>query len=563
MRPVAVALAAVVVLVLLLPIASASSPVAPSASLGGSTISPYNPGGGSASGCPSSGLLPGLLGADGALVAFWQPNLLEGGDCALEPGGTVIGDQVIIGLYTPVTPTDANVPITVVEYQLQTVTVLGPDNTTMSQEVPYDMSWSNTSVGATAGEIQLFELTVPSAQTGTWLQLSLAGVNQAWSISTPPLLEPIPLTLAGLLAYTVAVSAAIVIAFAASVPVAMAIVYRVSYPKGLRKWGIIALLAAAGFAEWAYSSYPSSLYVLGSVNPYVVPSVLAFLGGLYLWIAALPRLWPLSHRVGIRSPIARLVDGRKAGRELIYRIRTDANGRTSTGLEWVSERPWASAWRLLGVRDTFNPNVISDVPTFVANADYESSLHDVRGWYYTWADRPGAPPVVEDVRPHVWWLPWRKSAREQREKWLRELGRDPASVRYGLLWSVDGGEVRIRAVTESARELVEGWVIGTVKSSEVGEELVKTQRLNLRLRSSGRQRAWHLARQIIAQRTGDDFASGRGEDLDALEAKLDAELEASFRPSDRAERETVTEEGPTRARARAGTKRGARDVPPV
>ena len=161
-----------------------------------------------ASGCTTgSGFFGSVSPVGNALVGFEYQDAQTGNDCILQPGDLVPGDTLIVYLYTPTTPGNGKVPIGVEEFTWgsERVVLPGPNNTTIVTSVPIQINvqWSNTSITASAGRDQVFDLNVPpvfvSPSDPENLSVSMLGLNLSFRIATPGTALPIPETVGGLI----------------------------------------------------------------------------------------------------------------------------------------------------------------------------------------------------------------------------------------------------------------------------------------------------------------------------------------------------------------------------
>jgi hypothetical protein len=406
----------------------------------------------------------------------------------------VVGDQLVVGLVLTSEPTGGVVPISIEEYSLrdQAYTVPGPNNTTLTlhRQVQTNVDWSNTTVGAAGPRTILqFILTVPPAfvPLGSPLNLSVAllGVTFQLGIATPTTQLQVPQTYGQFLSFSAAFAVAAAVVFAAAASVAYMILIRVRYvPSLLKPAGLLGGIAF-GFIAWVWADTRQAIFLLGDVSVFAVYAPL-FLFSVLFWMALLP---PRAYRYGVFGPVPELTQGMPGLDAPEYRIY-----RGDDGLEWVSERPWTALLRFLGVGCEFNPYVLSKTPAEFRVPSFKSIRRDLYAYFVVWDCRKGKGSIRE-FRPRIWWLPWRKSVREERAVWLREMKRDPAAVHVGVLVSADRGKLELEAGgNRTAAEAVR-WPLSTGKEGRMSKLYEKSLNTIMDLHLNTQVKADELARK--------------------------------------------------------------------
>jgi hypothetical protein len=499
---------------MLLPVAAASS------------ISPEPPPTNGTGACPGPSLFPGSAGENGSLVAFFQPNALAGAGatCALLPGGTLVGDVVIFGVYTPnqVSPTNS-VQITVEEFQLHSVTVTspGPNGTTLSRSVtePYNVDWSNASFSAAPGQVQEDQLTVPAVGGPENLTISLLHVTLAVTIITPGAGIAIPANYPDLLLHDFYLDVALVLFFILGVGLATAIRLRARHVERMWPYGIAGVLAVVGFASWFQANYPLSLIPIGSAPEFVVAVPTVFVG-LYVWLS----FWPTDAKeYTIRYPVADTDGGEGKVGQKFFRLYPGPEGA-----EYIGPGTGGAWGRLLGVRTIFDDRALNQSPVKRRREGFKSVRRDIYAEYYAWAELPGGPKILDVVRPRLFLLPWRAKTRQKIEEYHRVAlrGKVEAPSHVGLFVYVTPGRAFAAVVGEQGAVLVNAWIDGTLHASKIGVALERVLRAYLELKVMVRTKAidygqkWALALRTSELYPGSPVALQMLEQL-AIEMEAD------------------------------------------
>lgn len=423
---------------------------------------PTSPGTGA---CPAEPLIPGEAGDYGALVVLLQPGPTQGSTCGLPDGSTLVGDVVIVGLYTPNPVPNATAPIVVEEYVPGTETIVapGPNGTNVTRQVPTqtDVVWSNTSISATPEQIQEFDLNVPSVPNQEQLYLDVLGAAETVTIVVPGAGIPIPANYPQLLEHDFAFDVWVAIFFAVGVGVATAIRFRVRHIERVWPFGLAGLLASLGFASWAYGDYPASAIVLGSF-PEALVATPVLLAGVYLWLALFPTEAYL-HRIRWRT--AELKEGAATYDTKGFRLYRGPDGE-----EYIGPSGAGFLARLLGVRTLLDDKVLNPVPWKILNLGFRSKRSDVYAEYRAFAEVDGAPKILDVVPPHVFLFPWRARTRER----IAELhagalrGRVPAPDHVGVFLYVSPSRAFAAVCGRQSGQLAEGMLTDTIHASKVG-----------------------------------------------------------------------------------------------
>ena len=451
---------AVLVLAILAIVGNAALPVAAA-----SSVSPEPPPQTGTGPCPSNPLFPGQEGAEGSLVAFFQPGQSAGSTCGLANGGTLVGDVIIFGLYTPNTVPNDTVPIMVEEFKLHTVTVYspGPNNTTVSRSVTeaYNQVWSNASVAAVAGQIQEDQLTVPAVQGPQNLTISILGATIGVTIVTPGAGIPIPQNYPQLLLHDFGFEFYAALFLIVGIGFAVAIRWRTRHVERVWPFGVVGMIGVIGFAGWFEAQYPLSLIPVATVPEAAVAAPLFFVGA-YAWLALFPTE---AREYKIRYPVAE-VDGQDGmvGQKF-FRIYPGPEGD-----EYIGPGGAGAFWRLLGVRTYFDDRVLTQAPHKRRLKGFRSARRDVYAEYYAYAEFPGGPKILDVRKPRVYVLPWRKRSREAiaeyHRKALRGKVEEPDHV--GMFLYVTPSRAFAAVTSRQGAVLVEGWISGTLHVSRIG-----------------------------------------------------------------------------------------------
>lgn len=477
-----VATAALVVLALVLVPALAA----------GSSTSPVAPPSGSGS-CPPSPIVPGRAADDGALVVLLQPGPSSGSTCGLSGGGTLVGDQVIVGLYTPnPVPGDA-VQISVEEWVPATETVYepGPNGTNFSRQIPIenDVDWSNATVPAGPGQVQEFYLNVPSVVSREELTIGILGANLTVWIQVPGAGIAIPVDYPQLLVHDFEFQVWVVIFFVVGVGIATGIRLRARHVERIWPIGAFGIVASVGFGLWALSDYPSSLLVLGSF-PEAVVATPVVLAGMYLWLALFPSEARL-HK--IEYPVADVRDGERLYNEKRFRLYNGPDGP-----EYIGKGGAGALLRILGIRTLFDDRALNLAPYRLRFEGFRRIRSDVYAKYYAWAEFDATAPVLTVVPPRIFWLPWRKRTREAISEYHRKAlrGRVPEPAKVGALLYVTPSRAFAAVVGRQGAILVQGWIAGTLQASRTGYALEKVLVAYTHLKVSLRAEAVDLGHKI-------------------------------------------------------------------
>ncbi|HZY71344.1 MAG TPA: hypothetical protein VFF67_10265 [Thermoplasmata archaeon] len=442
----------------------AAALVAASGSATATTVGPYQPPPLGSGACPSVPLLPGQKADFQALIAFLQPGATQGTTCALPDGGTLVGDQLIVLLYTPNAVPNGTVAVGVEEFQTHTRQVaIQQGNHTLYETQTYvsNVLWSNTSLTGAAGVAQDDVLTVPDVAAQENLTVSILGLVEQFQIVVPGAGIAVPANYPQLLFHDFAYSAAVVFAFIVGVGFATAIRLRVRHvPLAIVPLAMV-IVGLIAFGDWFYSDYPASLIAVGTAPEAVFALPIFFVGVGFWWL-----LFPTEARWRtIEFPVADTKDGQR-----LYGKKTFRVFRGPDGLEYIGPRGAGFWLRLLGVRTLLDDRALTEHPHFQACASYRSVRADIEGRYFAWAEVDGGPKVLDVVSPRVWILPWRKRTREAIEAHYKaELrGKETAPTHLGFFLHVSKSRAFAAVVGTQNATMVQGWSAGTLHSSRVG-----------------------------------------------------------------------------------------------
>ncbi len=476
---------------IMLPVAAASS------------VSPNPPPPQGTGACPSSPLFPGEEGAYGSLVAFFQPGQSPGSTCGLLNGGTLVGDVVIFGLYTPESIPNGTVPIAVEEFQLHSVTVYapGPNNTTVSRSVTeaYNVQWSNATTTAAAGQIQEDQLTVPQVDSPENLTVSILGATIGVTIVTPGAGTPIPTNYPQLLLHDFGFEFYVVLFFLVGIGIATAVRFRARHVERVWPFGVAGVFGAIAFAGWFESDYPLSLIPVGQM-PEALVAAPVVLAGIYAWLALFPTE---AREYKVRYPVADVESGEGLVDQKFFRVYPGPEGD-----EYIGPGGAGAFLRLLGVRTYLDDRTISQAPLRRRMKGFRSVRRDIYAEYYAYAEFPGGPKPLQVAKPRVFVLPWRKRTREAiaeyHRKALRGKVEEPAHV--GFLLYVTPSRAFVAAVSKQGAVIVEGWISGTLHVSKVGMALEKVLVAYTELKVSLKAQALDYGHKIaLALRMAEEY----------------------------------------------------------
>jgi hypothetical protein len=453
--------------------------------------------------CPSVPLVPGQSADYGALLVVLQPGPDSGSTCDLIAGGTLVGDELIIGLYTPNALPNDSVPISVMEFTTATVTVTspGPNNTTVSTQVVEDRNvvYSNTTVGAAPGQIQEFELDVPPVPGTEDLTIGLLGANLTVSIVVPGAGIAIPANYPQLLLHDFLFQVYVVVFFVFGIGIATMIRLRARHVERLWPFGAVGVLAAIGFAGYAYGDYPASLIPLGSL-PEAVVATPVVLAGMYLWLT----LFPTEARIHkIEFPVADVRDGESLYDERRFRLFPGPDGP-----EYIGRGGAGATLRFLGVRTKWKPNVLTQAPRIRRFRQFRSVRYDTYGKFFAYAELPAGEKVLTVVPPRVFVLPWRRRTRERVEAYYRSTlrGSEPVPDHLGLLLHITPSCAFAAVASTQGAVLIEAWINGTLHHSRVGLALERVLVAYTELKVTYKARAWDYGQKIaLALSMGERF----------------------------------------------------------
>lgn len=469
----------------------------------GSTISPYQPPTTTGGACAPEPILPGARADFGALVVLFQPGPTDGSTCGLYTGGTVVGNQIIVGLYTPNPVPNDTVPVGVEEFHWQTITVrlTGPNNTTVTEnrQVPAGVVFSNVSVSALPGVAQEFVLSVPPVPSQENLTIAILGLTESYAIVVPGAGVAIPVNYPQLLLHDLAFQIYVVLFFAVGVGVATVIRLRARHVERLWPFGMVGILGTFGFLGWFYGSYPASAVPLGSA-PEALISVPVVLGGIYLWLLLFPTEAKLAK---IRFPVADVRDG-----DPLYDTRTFRLYQGPDGPEYIGPKGAGALLRFFGVRTKFDDRVLTPAPHRVSFAGFRSVKHDPAFEYFAWAEFSGGPKVLEVVSPKVWLFPWRARTQEAIREHYRTALRDRAKppTHFGFFFHISESRAFASVVGKQGASLVIAWISGTLHASKVGVALEELHVRYTELKVSLKARALDLGlKHALAIRLAEEF----------------------------------------------------------
>lgn len=443
--------------------------VAAAGSTAATTVGPYQPPSSGNGACPAVPLLPGQKADFQALVAFLEPGPSSGSTCALPPGGTLVGDQMIVLLYTPNAVPNGTIPVGIEEFREQTRTIsIVQGNRTFQETQSYasNVLYSNTTLLSAAGEAQIVQLTLPDVPQQENLTVSLLGLNEQFQMIVPGAGIPVPANYPQLLFHDFGYSAAVVFAFIVGVGVATAIRLRVRHVPAAPLPMALVIAGTIVFGLWFTGDYPASLIAVGSAPEAIFATPIFFVGvGFWWW------LFPTEARNRcIEFPVADTRSGERLYGQKHFRVF-----RGPDGLEYIGPRGAGFWLRLIGVRTLLDDRVLTEHPRFIGFAGFRSVKRDIEGKYFAWAEIEGGPKILDVVPPRVWLLPWRKRSRESIDAYYKtELrGKDPAPTHLGFLLHVSKSRAFLAAVGTQNAVLVQGWTTGTLHSSKVGWALEK------------------------------------------------------------------------------------------
>jgi hypothetical protein len=430
-----------------------------------STVGPVPPP--SNAGC-SGGVIQGYETPGGDLVLPYQYQPLSGATCFVSQNATIGSPDLLFYVYSP--SATGVIPIAVEEFDWKVVPEPGPNGTTVTEQVPTNVVWSNATVDGEPGWFG-FTLTPPPQYAPTQLVIGLLGLTFHLVLEISPLLQPIgPTTLAEEIVEHATWLAVGLVVFVLAFPVSRAIVRRLRFvrsiliPGGLFALGIVLFLAVG------YFGYPAAFAQLLAALPSWWIYGPFFVAGVLFWV----RAWPgEASYIAVQMPSVRLVEGHTTGEERSFRVHTRKDGSQ----EYVRRGLRAALGRLFGLNWELDLHVLTDHPYFLRNAAYRNPKGDTQGWYRSFAATPGRRPPVEDFRPRVWFLPRREAVKKRRREWLRKSGRDPSVADdAGTLFAADHGVRRVAAVDAPTFMLLEGYVWRTTKLTEIVDELHRVKR---------------------------------------------------------------------------------------
>lgn len=466
------------------------------------TVGPVQPPTGSGQ-CSPEPLIPGAVGQDGSLVVLLQPGPSSGSTCGLPSGGTLVGDQIILGLYTPNPVPNDSALVVVDEYQLKQVdqAVPGPNGTT--EHVPVlehvQETWSNVTLGAQPGEVGEYLLTVPPVPTAENLTVSVLGVVAHLTIVVPGAGIAIPQDYPQLLLHDFSFQVYVVVFILAGIGIATALKLRARHLERIWPFGVVGLFATIGFVAFAYSDYPYSLVPIGQL-PEAVVATPVVLASLFFWLAFSPTETRI-HR--IRFPKPELRDGTPLVGSKRFRVFNGPDGK-----EYIGRGGAGAFLRILGVRTYLDDQVATPVPHLTRVDGFESAKYDVFAEYYAWSEFPEGPKVLEVVPPRIFWLPWRKRTREAIAAYhAQELrGKSPVPTHLGVLLYVSPSRAFANVVGKQNAILVQGWISGTLQASRVGNALEKVLTAYTHLKVSLKAEAIDYGHKLaLALRMAEDY----------------------------------------------------------
>lgn len=436
-------------------------------------------------------------------MAYLQPGASQGSVCGLPTGGTLVGDQLYIILYTPNSPPGNAAPITVEEYLVHQVqeTIRGPNGTVNETiSVQYSITWSNATAPAAAGQAQILSLTVPSVTGTESLFVSVMGVPLQASIVVPGAGIAIPTTYPQLLLHDVTYQVYVVAFIAVGVGVAAIYRWRVRHVERIWPFGGAGVVASAAFGGWVYLEYPQSTIPLGSLPEFLV-AVPAIFAGAYLYLAIAPTV-ALLHK--IEYPVADVRDGSRLYGEKRFRVFANRSGTK----EYIGPGGAGAGLRFLGIRTEFDDRLLTPAPYKIGFSGFRSPRWDTYARYYAWSEFEGGPKTLEVVPPRAFWFPGRKKARQAIAEYHRTAlkGRVPAPDHVGLLVYVTPSKAFAAVVGKQGAILVEGWISGSLQSSKMGIALEKILAAYTHLKVTLKAQAIDYGHKVaLALRMAEDF----------------------------------------------------------
>jgi hypothetical protein len=483
------------------------------------TVSP-GPGSTTANGCTiGSGFFGSVSPVGNALVGFEYQDPQTGDDCILQQGDLIPGDVLITYLYTPQTPGNGTVPIDVEEFNWgsERVTVPGPNNTTLvyNDPIQVNVQWSNTSITASAGRDQIFDLTVPPAfvspSSPENLSVSLLGLNLSFLIATPGTALPIPETVGSLVEWLALMSPVAVVVTLGGFAPAEWIVRRMRHIS-TAKWGWAVLLTVVVVEGAAILfNFNAFLYWLGDVGISGLAVLLLFplflLGGC-IWLTI--RGKRLKARIA-RGPIAHVT---REGVPVLAAVpmRIFNSGRIGQPEEMV-EGPRVGgllgAWyRFLGVRVVWKPDTMSVRPLMV-HYDWQGGSLPIEGEYEVWPTNGGKQIDVKVEPPETVWFPWRKSVKARFDPpndlnnghaaQAKEPQRNPERWAHrGFFLGLRDGEATAAALGSPDHVGPDQYLRGVAPAASFGKEAARLRKMLLLARNELDARAWEHAMEIVA-----------------------------------------------------------------
>jgi hypothetical protein len=459
-----------------------------------STVQPVGTANGQSSGCQPGGLF-GHVAPDGnALVGVVYPDPETGEQCILNDGDTLPGDVLQVWLFTPNAVTNNSVNIGVEEFRQGTRSILvyGPNNTTSSRTVAAELNvtWSNATVPAAAGEFQQFDLQVPPVfadpSNAENLTLQLLGLDLHYMIATPGTALPVAETLGGLIGWLALMSPAAVVAFVGGFGPGAAVVHRLRYVS-TGKWAAgFALLVTLVIVIGIASNFTGFLYWLGDVG--ILGLALLLLLPLFLWGAAFwitVRGKRLKYRF-LRSPIAKTKGGEPVAG--ITAVRIYGGGDTGQPEELVEGLgvggPGAAFNRLLGLRINWSADKIAREPRLI-HYDWSKGSMEVEGEYAAWPVDGGKKLDYVIEHPEKIWFPWRKSVKARFDPFVAppaaaggpaspaspEPQRDPALWAHrGFFLGLRHGDASVAALGSPDHVGPDQYIRGVAPAASFGKE---------------------------------------------------------------------------------------------
>lgn len=492
-----------------------------------STISPVGSPNGQSSGCQPGGLFGSVAPISHALVGILYPDPETGADCILGEGGTLPGDVLNVWLYTPNAIDNDTVNIGVEEYHWgsHTVDYPGPNGTVtaITEAFPENVSWSNATIAAQAGEFQQFDLGVPPVYTtpsGAWnLTVTILGLVLSYLIATPGTALPLAVTLGGLIGWLALMSPAAVITFIGGFGPGQLVVHRLRYVStGLYAIAIAGLLSAA-IVIGIVVKFTGFLYWLGTVG--ILGLALLLLVPLFCWGTAFwitVRGKRVKARL-IRSPIAKAKNGEPVAG--LTAVRVYGGGDTGHPEELVEGLgvggPGAAWHRLLGLRIFWKTDRIARDPRLVYY-EWTKGRLDIEGEYAAWPGKGGQVLDFSVHLPETVWFPWRKSVRARYDPPASpEQGSAPGANGSGLaappedgvrdpaLWAHRGfflgfrhGEASVSALGTPDYVGPDQYIRGVAPAAEFGREAARRGKLLLMLHERIDTEAEERAHELVA-----------------------------------------------------------------